>query len=143
MPIQFGTIRGNFGCVGNKNITTFKGFPHTIHGNFSCAKNKISSFEFSPSYVSGVYSCSQNNFETLHDIQKHIRHVGEDIHCGQQFFGPPTHILGLFRIKDLKHAFVGIPELNVIVNKCLKEGKDALLCQEELIAAGFEDYAEF
>lgn len=35
IPIQFATIHGDFLCPKN-NLTSFKGFPHTIHGSLYC-----------------------------------------------------------------------------------------------------------
>jgi hypothetical protein len=58
LPVQFGSVTGSFNCYNN-NLTTLKGSPHTVHGDFYCGMNdKLTSLVGSPREVGGNFICS-------------------------------------------------------------------------------------
>jgi nicotinamide mononucleotide adenylyltransferase len=136
--------------------------PEVIEGMLDLADNELNSFKNFPKKVvrcyvgagggrpeDGAIYCAQNYFASLKGIEKHIQEVeGFD---GIDFTENPikSHVLGLLKIKGLKKVWfarfgVGtqyIKDLEKIVNKYLPEG-DILDCQEELIVAGYDAYAQ-
>ena len=52
-----------------------------------------------------------------------------------------SHVLGLLKIKGLKHVKLSNKKVETIINKYLPEG-DILECQSELMDAGLEEYAK-
>ena len=51
-------------------------------------------------------------------------------------------LLGLLLIDGLQKVFLDNMKVRVIINKHLKGDRDVFACQEELIEAGFEDFAQ-
>ncbi|MGD9625959.1 MAG: hypothetical protein AB7D41_08090 [Arcobacter sp.] len=49
----------------SKNITSLKGCPKIIKGNFNCSKNELESLEYGPREVLGNFDCSNNYLESL------------------------------------------------------------------------------
>jgi hypothetical protein len=130
-------IGGIFDCSYNK-LTSLEGCPKEINGSFNCSQNMITSLQFGPSKVRGKYKCVKNKLTNLHDIFKLI------VSCTSlSFVGNPikSHILGLLKIENLEEVFLDNEEVEEIINKYLPLG-DIFDCQEELIEAGFEEYAK-
>lgn len=66
IPIQFGTVTGNFWCDTNDRLETLKGCPHTVGKKFTCAYNPaLRSLEFGPKKVGGLYNARQCNLDSL------------------------------------------------------------------------------
>lgn len=57
--IQFNKIRGTF-TVDDCNLTTLRGCPKYVGGDFECTNNKLTSLEYAPKYVGGSFSCEHN-----------------------------------------------------------------------------------
>jgi hypothetical protein len=115
IPIQLGTINGNFSFAGTSSADSFEGFPHTIKGHFSLYTSKINS-------VTG--------------IDKVIKCINGDIVLNHN----STHLLGLLLIQGVNKIDVDRGPVDVILNKYLGTG-DILSAQDELIDAGFIDQA--
>ena len=71
LPLNFGTINGNFDCNSNE-LTTLKGCPKIINGFFSCSFNRLTSLENGPSEVDGFYSATDNYLTDLVGLAKQI-----------------------------------------------------------------------
>ncbi len=50
--------------INNKYITSLEGCYKKVNGNFRCANNKITSFEFCPE-VNGYFNCSINRIKSF------------------------------------------------------------------------------
>lgn len=92
-------------------------------GNFFVARNYLSSFRGFPSYLNGNLYADNNQFTSLKDIHKTIKHVNMSncitpgVHAGLiDFIGNPieSHVLGLCLIKGVK--FVKLTDEKITLN---------------------------
>lgn len=130
-------VQNNYYCTSTK-ITDFKGAPKKVGGSFICKDTMINTFDGIPEYIGDDLNLKNNKFTSLKDIHKHITNIWG----GANFEGNPikSNILGLLKIKQLRAVQFDDIELEEIINKYLPEG-DIFACQQELIDAGFEEYA--
>ncbi len=116
IPVQFRNVTRHFYCYGTK-ITSLEGAPQSVGGNFYCSTTKITS-------LSGVH--------------KQIKHVGGMIIVPTN----ATHLLGLLLIDGVDDILVtGNDQVTDILTKHLDD-KNVLLCQDELIDAGYPEQAK-
>ena len=132
-------IGGGF-YSNNCSLKTLEGAPRKVEEDFSCFNNDISSLEGAPEFIGGHFNCHTNNLTSLHNIHKQIKHIGGHV----SFENNPikSHVLGLLLIDGLQLVFLDIEEVEKILNKHLKGDRDIFACQEELIEAGFDEYAQ-
>ena len=133
------SVGGEFSCSRN-NLTSLEGAPSSVGGDFHCSDNKLTSLEGAPSSVGGKFYCYDNKLTSLHNIHKQIKHVGRIA----DFIGNPitSHVLGLLMIDGLKEVNLDNKEVEKIIDRHLSGDRDVFACQEELIEAGFEDFAQ-
>jgi hypothetical protein len=80
IPVQFGTVKGNFYCSYNK-LTTLYGSPKEVKGNLYCYENKLTTLEGSPKEVNGYFYCNDENQLTtleglsIYNLKKNIDRV--------------------------------------------------------------------
>jgi hypothetical protein len=130
---------GNFFC-SRKNLTSLKGAPSSVGGDFDCYNNVLTSLEGGPSFIGGNFYCYKNNLTSLHNIYKQIKHIGGFATFN---YNPiKSHVLGLLLIEGLTSVRFDNLEVTNIINKHLKGDRDVFACQEELIEAGLEDFAQ-
>ena len=147
--IEFGPniVNGDYWCNGC-NITTLKGSTEEITGDFVCSVNKkLTSLEFGPKIVHGEYRCYRCNITSLQNIHKYTQQIFGDFYCSDNPI--KSHMLGLLLIKDLKEVVCYeddiMHEPAQIISKYLQQpmSKQRMFdCQEELIQAGFKEYAQ-
>lgn len=133
------TVNGRFMCSNNK-LTSLEGSPSKVSDDFYCQVNKLSTLEGAPSYIGDLFNCFNNNLTSLHNIHKQIKYIG-----GIAIFekNPITsHVLGLLMIERLENIRIDNQVVQGILNKHLEGDRDVFACQEELIEAGFEDFAK-
>lgn len=65
------TVDGNFLCNNNK-LTSLKGGPKTVGGNFWCHENKLTSLKGAPNDVGGDLKCTYNNLKSLEGAPKRV-----------------------------------------------------------------------
>ena len=112
--------------------------PEGVIGRFNCSNLYLTSLEGAPSSVGGSFSCYSNRLTSLHNIHKQIKYIGS---FADLSYNPITsHVLGLLLIDGLKD--VDNKKVERIINIHLKNGRDIFACQEELIEAGLEEYAQ-
>ncbi len=133
------SVGGYFNCYNNK-LTSLKGGPTKVGGDYFCSKNKITSLEGVASSIGGDFYCTRNRLTSLHNIHKQIKHIGG--HAEFQQNPIKTHVLGLLLIDGLTEVLLDKRYVEDIINKHLKGDRDVFACQEELIEAGFEDFAK-
>ena len=132
-------IEKGFNC-GEFELTSLEGAPSSVGFYFNCSYNNLASLEGAPSSVGGNLSCFNNKLTSLHNIHKQIKHIG-----GIATFNDNpiiSHVLGLLLIDGLKEVFLDNKKVRVILNKHLEGDRDVFACQEELIEAGLEDFAQ-
>jgi hypothetical protein len=111
IPVRFGHVTGNFYCH-DTNITSLAGAPRSVGGNFYCNKTKITSLAGAPKSVGRSFYC--------HDTPL------------------VNHLLAFFRAPGIKSVNTGDEAADAILCKHLGSAdRDMLLCQDELIDAGF------
>lgn len=114
--------------------------PTRLDIGFNCSCNDLTSLEGVPSYIVGGLWCSANKFTSLHNIHKQIKHISTIA----DFSANPitSHVLGLLLIDGLTKVWLENKQVQNIIDKHLKGERDVFACQEELIEAGFEEFAK-
>lgn len=138
-PVQFGKIGSDFHCHGNK-LTSLEGASRKVNGHFYCFDNHLTSLESAPQEINGYLNCSHNKITSLEGVHKIIHKVGRVFNVS---YNPiKSGGIGLLLIEGLELIISDLPVFHLI-GKYLGQGKAGLLrCQEELIEAGFEEYAK-
>jgi len=70
--IQFNKVRGTFNCCAC-NMTSMKGFPKYIYGDFYADNNKFTSLKYIPKYIGGDFDMNKNSGPIFYE--KQIRRV--------------------------------------------------------------------
>jgi hypothetical protein len=119
LPVKFGTVNRSFDCSYNQ-LTSLEGAPNTIGGYFFCGGNQeLTSLQ-------GVYKIIKKINGRLYITDTPIKSGG----------------IGLILIEGLTKIYSNLPAFKII-NRYLGQGKKGLLrCQEELVDAGYEEYAK-
>ena len=139
----------HFTQVGEYTFTTFKqgasliGSPKKVE-KFTIKTGTVNSFEGIPEEAEMMNLSQWNNLTSLKGINNHIKS------CERMIIpiGIKSNILGLLYIKDLEIVSPpfgkGEELINalIILHKHLKGDNDVLECQEELISAGYKEYAK-
>lgn len=132
-------VEGSFFAYRNK-LTSLKGSPKYVGKHFSIYRNEIEDFAGAPEHIGGAVDFSNNKLRSLHNIHKHFKYIHEHIDLD---WNPITsHVLGLLLIDGLEKVFMDNTDVQKIINKHLASGQDVFACQEELIEAGFDEYAQ-
>ena len=131
-------IGRNLSCNDNK-LTSLEGAPSSVGGSLFCNNNELTSIEGAPSQIGGYFYCRNNKLTSLSNIHKYIKEVNGYIN----FEDNPikSSVLGLVKINGLTNVMFDDKKLEKIMNKYLPLG-DIFDCQEELIEAGLEEFAE-
>jgi len=143
LMVQFGECHGNFQMTHNM-LTTLKGCPTHVYGEFNVSNTQITSFAYAPTFVeTNFIAMNCRNLNSLHDIHKQVKHIGGCFylaHPGEPNrlgYSHPSHILGLLLIKGLKEVCIDNGAIDDIINHHLQTDRDVHLAQDELIDAGF------
>ena len=109
-----------------------------VDGDFS--NGTLSNVSKLPKTIMSNLDCRNNKIDSLRGIQKYVK----TIKGTADFTNNPikSHVLGLLEIDGLKSVMLDNKKVAAIINKHLKGDKDVIACQEELIEAGFEDFAQ-
>ena len=75
--ISFGHVSEHFFCSNNE-LTSLKGAPQTVGGDFSCSYNDLTSLEGAPQTVGGSFNCMENRLISLAGAPQT---VGGDFYC--------------------------------------------------------------
>lgn len=129
----------NFWCSYN-SLTSLVGAPRIVNGDFECLENwRLKSLDGIPEVIHGSFTCESKHITSLKDIHNQLKEVGKDF----VMLKTPlkSNILGLLKIKGLKKISIDNQKVEEIINKYLPEG-DLFDCQDELIDAGFGEYAK-
>ena len=138
LPVKFGEVNGYFSCDFNK-LKSLEGAPHTVGDSFDCSNNQLTSLESTPHTLGNIYVCNNNYLTSLVGIHKLIKKINGTMYVGNNPIRSGG--IGLILIEGLTEIDSELPALRII-NKYLGQGKKGLLlCQDELIEAGYEEYA--
>lgn len=156
------TVENNFDCSNNKLeslvggpkkvgsyydcdsnlLKSLNGAPPIIgNGHFSCRYNQLRTFEGCPQLIFGTFFVTNNPIKSLEGIQNFLRHASS-IYVNNISSGG----LGILYIQGLKDISIATPygeaSPTLIFEKYLEHPERIFECQEELIEAGFEAYAQ-
>ena len=132
-------IKRDFIC-SSMRLTSLEGSPKEVGGAFLCSSNKLTSLEGISPIIRLQLSCIANKLTSLHNIHKQIKHIGGRANFT---FNPiKSHVLGLLLIDGLKNVLFSNKKVEAIINKHLAADRDVFACQEELIEAGLEEFAQ-
>lgn len=130
-------------CSGS-NLSSLEGAPSKVDNNFICHSNMISSFENCPRYIGNWFNIEANKITSLKNIHKHLEHCKRlTLNSNKISEGG----LGLLLINGLEIVEYGqrnnFSKALKIIGKYFGQGKKGLLaCQEELIEAKLERFAQ-
>lgn len=140
-------LSGIYGIdLSNNKLTSLKGLPPDLgDSHIQFADNEINTIEGFPSKFEGM-NIQNNKLTNLHDIHKYVKEC-----TGIYLVGNPikSHVLGVLKIKGMDNlTFVPfddnkseLSKVQDIIHRYLPQG-DLLACQQELIDAGFEEFAQ-
>jgi len=96
--------------------------------------------EFAPKTIGSIFYATQNQITSLKNIHKQISSIGGRLMYVDD--NPITsNILGVLLIKGL-FSIIGDGPAFKILQEHARGNKDVLECQEELISAGYKEYAK-
>lgn len=142
---KIGTHPTRFALVDGLSLNSTDGMPDNLD-ECNVSRNPIGSINELPTNckkISAVYC----DIESLKDIHKRIQYCEKLYLAGNPI---KSNILGLLKIRGLKDVSLGdrlnqqgsdLMEIAKIIKKYLGNG-DIVDCQDELIDAGFKDYAK-
>jgi hypothetical protein len=131
--------KGDFKCY-NKHLTSLEGCPQIIKGDFICYNNKLQSLQYCPQIVEGNFTCSYNKLPSLQNIHKYCNQIDGNLWVD---INPiKSHVLGVMLIENITRVVFDNKQVQKIINTHLKTDRDVYLCQDNLIKAGFAEYAQ-
>lgn len=80
--VKFGVVHGEFSVAYNK-LTTFYGFPTSVTRSLYCESNQIRYFKHCPSIIGGSFLVSDNKISNFDDFPQVI---GGDVYLGRNNF---------------------------------------------------------
>jgi len=136
------SVAGDFGC-SNNNLTSLKGAPSSVGGNFWCTNNSLTSLNGAPSLVGSNFYCYRNNLTSLKDINKQLKKMNGTFYA---HVNPITsHVIGLLLIPGCKEVRLDNEQVQDILNRHLESpfgNRRFLDCQSELLDAGLDEFAK-
>lgn len=78
LPVQFGTVTGNF-YVNKNNLITLKGSPYVVEGNLDCSENNLVNLDHFPQKLGKSCFCNNNKLTTLEGC---IDSINGKFYCG-------------------------------------------------------------
>lgn len=136
------TTVGGIMYIYRNRLKSFEGAPEYIGKNFIVNDNEISSFEGAPRFIGGNLLLIRNKLDSLKGIHKYIKQINGVLNVSEN--NVSSHVLGVLRIEGLEALILDpvAKEVQDIINKHLAGDRDIFACQEELINAGFEEFAK-
>jgi hypothetical protein len=136
--------KSDFYCYPNY-LTSLEGCPQIVNGHFSCSVNELQSLQYCPQIVDGNFYCYNNKLPSLQNIHKYCKQIDWEL---QAYNNPiKSHVLGVMLIENTKRVRLStkrrqLQKIEQIINTHLKTDRDVFICQDDLIKAGFAEYAQ-
>jgi hypothetical protein len=128
-----------FYCV-NRRLASLEGCPTVINGWFRCSDNNLQSLQYCPQIVRGDFICHYNELQSLQNIHKYCKQIDGELWAIRNPI--KSHVLGVMLIENIVHFVFDHKQAQNIINFHLKTDRDVYLCQDNLIKAGFAEYAQ-
>lgn len=147
-PVKFRKIHGYFDCSWN-NLKSLRGAPDEATVFYCSSNPQLKSYEFMPAKIHIDFCCGGDAITSLADFDWSGIEIGETI-----FLDSKKIIrggLGLILIKGNISTIRNTSDYNdvnpltqpfEIIQRYLGKPNDIFDCQNELIEAGFEEYAQ-
>ena len=74
LPVQFGYVKGDF-ILGENNLKTLKGVPHTVGGDFICGGNDIRDLDFFPKDIDSRIILLNNPIKSFTSPLEHANNI--------------------------------------------------------------------
>jgi hypothetical protein len=130
---------GDFKCY-DKQLTSFEGCPKVVKGDFYCSFNKLQSLQYCPQIVNGNFNCAVNKLQSLQNIHKYCKQIDGELWVD---INPiKSHVLGVVLIENVTLFIFDNKQVQTIINTHLETDRDVYICQDNLIKAGFAEYAQ-
>lgn len=116
-PVQFGTVDSDFSCHNSDNLKSFKGFPHTVHGEFNMNASPVPSMVGGPTFVGDGFTGSFcGGLKNLKGSPRRVEKEGWSMaycHNLESLEGGPDYVEGDFDIRDNDKlsSLVGSPKV--------------------------------
>jgi hypothetical protein len=137
-------VKGHFYCYYNI-LQSLQYCPQIVNGYLSCSFNNLQSLQYCPQIVKGNFHCSNNSLQSLQNIHKYCKQLDRELWA----FNNPikSHVLGVMLIENIKRIVLStnrskLQTIEKIINTHLKTDRDVFICQDNLIKAGFAEYAQ-
>lgn len=132
-------VKGNYIIYSNFKLESLEGCPEEVGKDFKVGSCPIlKSLNHGPKIVGGNYDCDQDvSLTTLDGLPKQIN----GYLAIRGLFRIKYYLEPIFSVKGVTQTDIGHPEVSKIINKYIKSN-DMLNCQDELIEAGLEHFAE-
>jgi hypothetical protein len=137
-------VIGDFFCYKCSSITSLKGAPPTVGHHFDCSDcTSLTSLEGAPLTVGTEINLNGcRALTSLQGIGKQYFLSGKKIYLNR-CTKLSSNMLGLILIKKLEYAYFDVNnEIEEIINRHNRDNKDIIDCKEELISAGYKEYAK-
>jgi hypothetical protein len=138
------SVEGDFNCFGNI-LQSLQYCPQVVKGNFYCSYNNLQSLQYCPQVVKGNFFCYSNNLWSLQNIDKYCKQIDGKLWA----YKTPikSHVLGVMLIENIESVKLSIicsklQTIEQIINTHLNTDRDVFICQDNLIKAGFAEYAQ-
>jgi hypothetical protein len=137
-------VNGHFYC-SNNYLQSLQYCPQIVKGSFHCSINKLQSLQYCPQIVDGNFHCYNNKLPSLQNIHKYCKQIDGLLWAYTNPF--KSHVLGVMLIENIKRVDftmnnVMLISIEKIINTHLKTDRDVYICQDNLIKAGFAEYAQ-
>ena len=136
-------VGGVFDCSDNQLIS-LEGAPSKVGGDFLCNSNQLTSLDGVLLSIGGSFECRSNRLTTLKDIHKKIKQMKGCLNFDDNPL--ESHVLGVLFVEGCSYFSFYNWKVERIINKYLpRNQKDKGIhmdCQNELLDAGFEDFAQ-
>jgi hypothetical protein len=129
------------------SLTSLYGCPTFVDGYFDCSFNKLQSLQYCPQIVTRDFYCSDNKLPSLQNIHKYNKQIDGELWV---HFNPiKSYVLGVILIEKIKVVIFDrdnehgdLYTVQNIINTHLETDRDVYLCQDNLIKAGFAEFAQ-
>lgn len=144
--LEFGPEEvGSYVYCGENQLKTLEFCPKIVGGHFNCYKGQLTTIEHAPMKLGGYFSCGRNNLTSLEGVGRKYLKVINEFSKGNGTFSAlinpfKSHLLGLVLIKNCTVIQFDNREVRDILTKHLQG--DVMEAREELITAGFKEYAK-
>lgn len=137
--IKFGIVSETFGWMGS-TVQSLRGSPEQCGNFFVDYAVNVNTFEHFPKIINKKLTMYHDGLDTFCGLSERVKHIGEEIEFSQKAIKSGGIGLILTGLPKLKYG--GFTPPWKIISKYMGKPDQIFECQNELIEAGFEEYAQ-